>query len=300
MAHDHSHGNDSSSEYYIEQLFTIFVCGAVGLVAIRMYQTDMLRHILAEPFHVPVLVGGIGVLVLVALRAAAVWREAGAGHSHSHDHGSHDHAHHDHLHDHAHHDHLHDHRGGHDHSHDHADEDHGHSHDLSWTFARLLVLVFPVALYLLGLPNAGFSQEHQRRLLGHDESVGPVEFGATTEQGEGIAMRFNDLNGAAFDPAKRKELEGQTVILKGKLNRIGEKEFTLYKLKMTCCAADTTPLKVRLITRQSLSGFDNLDWVRVKGQIQFVQSPGADFFIPLIKVADLTDIQRIPAESDYE
>ena len=35
----------------------------------------------------------------------------------------------------------------------------GHSHDMSWVFARMLILVFPVALFALGVPNAGFSKE---------------------------------------------------------------------------------------------------------------------------------------------
>src|SRR5437763_14869299 len=98
MAHDHHHG-ESASEYYVEQLFTILVCGALGLVAVEMYRTNMLRFVLAPQFHVPVLIGGIAILVLVAVRAVAVWREAGAEHTHEHDH-SHDHHGHEHSHEH--------------------------------------------------------------------------------------------------------------------------------------------------------------------------------------------------------
>ena len=37
------------------------------------------------------------------------------------------------------------------------DHDHPHSHDLSWMFARMLIMFFPIGLFFLGLPNANSS-----------------------------------------------------------------------------------------------------------------------------------------------
>ena len=127
---------------------------ALAFVGIQLYRSDRLRHILAPQFHLPVLIGSISVLVLVAVRAVSVWREAGElqplndmscqeNHIHS-----------------AACDHLPGMPGG---ANPDANlvDDHGHSHDMSWMFARMLVLVFPVALFALGMPNSSFSKEGQ-------------------------------------------------------------------------------------------------------------------------------------------
>jgi hypothetical protein len=327
MAHDHHHHGDSARDYFVEQLLTIFVVGAFGAVGILMYTSDRLQYILAAPFHLPVLIGGIAVLVLVAVRAVAVWQEAGAAQAHAHDHHGHDHGHHHHEHDPAHQhghpvhlhthdephvhgpdcqhdhghthadDHLHKHDHGHDH-HDHSHDDHGHSHDLAWVFVRMLVLFFPVALYLIGVPNSGFSQERIAKMLTKEESLG-VEIDKVAT-GEGSVLSFNDLNEAAYDEGKREALSGSVGILVGRFDRIGDKEFRLYRLKMTCCAADTVPLKVRILTKTAVSGYGNGEWVKVKGEVRFVQPPGSTQFIPVIAVADIADIQKTKALPEYE
>ena len=77
---------------------------------------------------------------------------------------------------------------------------------------------------------------------------------------------------------------------------------SLIRLRMTCCAADTIPLKVRIITPYALSGFNDLEWVSVKGQIQFISAPGSNRYIPVIKVAENTDVSKLKDQSknDYE
>lgn len=168
MAHDHSHEDRVS--YFAEQLSTIGICGALGAVAIMLYSQDTLKLFLDSKFHLPVLLGGIVLLGLVAVRAVAVWQLAGVpaanhNHDHQHDHG-HEHGHH-HDHDHAHehgeacgHEHgdcghIHDH--AHDHGHEHAN-DHGHDH--AWNPWRYAVLLLPIVLFFLGLPNQGFSSKY--------------------------------------------------------------------------------------------------------------------------------------------
>jgi hypothetical protein len=314
MAHDHHH-HGSGRDYFVEQLLTIFVVGAFGVVGVLLYTDGRLQYILAKPFHLPVLIGGIAVLMLVAVRAVAVWQEAGAqGHAHEHDHHGHHHHHeHDpaekhghpvhHHHDHHEHgpdcDHGHEHHDhDHAHHHDHAADDHGHSHDLSWVFARMLVLFFPVALYLIGVPNSGFSQERILKMLQPEQAIG-VDVGSVAT-GEGHVMSFNDLNEAAYDESKREALAGKVGILVGRFDRIADKEFRLYRLKMTCCAADTVPLKVRIVTKTAVSGFAQSEWVQVKGEVRFVQPPGSTQYIPVIAVADVADIQRTKGLSEYE
>src|SRR5207253_525104 len=109
---------------------------------------------------------GLALLVMVLMRAAVLWISVGrkaqtvpATHGHSHDHG-HEHHHHHHGHDHGHEHHHHEHGEGceHHHEHDHdlthalaPSADNGHSHDSApW---RYVVMLIPVLLFLLGLPN---------------------------------------------------------------------------------------------------------------------------------------------------
>jgi hypothetical protein len=332
MAHAHHHHGESVSNYFTEQLLTILVCGLIGFAAIQMYRTDRLDF-LADQFRKPVLYGGIGVLVLVVLRSVAVWKEAGEMQAHLQA---------------CEQDHVHSADCNHEHFHGHAygpdeEHDHEHSHDLSWVFARMLILVFPVALYFLGLPSASFSKERHIQLLGNDTALGsealkklvedaevvepPKEVNGATVRvlktktglkiretvsaagaepklelisGSGRPMRFNELNDAALDEGKRKYMEGETAILEGKFKRLADKEFSLFRMKMTCCAADTVPLKVRIVVPQALAGFDDFQWVRVKGQIQFMQVPGQNRFIPVIMVADIRDVSKETPKNEYE
>src|ERR1700730_17347465 len=108
MAHVHAHDRSS---YYLEQIWTIATCGALGVVMILLWEYKVLPIFLDPKFHDPVLWGGVALLVLVAIRITALWRAVGqtvAGHSHSHAEGhahGHEHGpgcdHHDHDHDHV-------------------------------------------------------------------------------------------------------------------------------------------------------------------------------------------------------
>src|SRR6185312_7120745 len=105
MAHDHSHGDRSA--YYLNQLFTIAVCGALGGVAVMLWWSGKIALMLHPKFYLWVLMVGVTLLLLVVLRAVAVWRsvdEAVLEHSHDHDHEhcGHHHGHCDHDHDHDH------------------------------------------------------------------------------------------------------------------------------------------------------------------------------------------------------
>src|SRR5215212_8741031 len=98
MAHDHDHEADES--YFLDQIFSIALCGAIGGIAVLLFvKKTMLTIILDQKFHPYVLAGGIVLLILVAIRAVALWKLAGEiqpGHSHDHSHPHH----HDHDHDH--------------------------------------------------------------------------------------------------------------------------------------------------------------------------------------------------------
>src|SRR5208282_6108404 len=104
-AHDHTHADDQAT-YVLEQLCIIGMSAGLGLLAVLVYWNNKLGFPIGlnPVFHLPVLVGGITIVVFAAVRAVAVWFEVGqpAGKGHAHDH-AHDCDGHDHCHDeHAH------------------------------------------------------------------------------------------------------------------------------------------------------------------------------------------------------
>jgi hypothetical protein len=262
VATDHQHCGEALRDYFAGQLLTLFVVGCFGLVGILMYRNDQLGYILALPFHGPVLIGGSAILVIVVVRAISLWREAGHLNACSH-------------------------------------SAHGHNHDLAWVFSRLLVLSFPVGLFLFGVPNSGFSRDRIRMLLGGDDAL-TGEVSAVAHRNETVA-RFNELIEAANDEGQRESLKGQTAVLEGRINWIDTRQFSLFRLKMTCCGADVVALKVRIVLKNgTLDAFDDFDWVQMKGQIQFVQAPNSERYIPVIVVEDVRDIRKIKPKKEYD
>jgi uncharacterized repeat protein (TIGR03943 family) len=284
-AHTHSHGHHHHHHHgdeNLEQLFTVGICGAFGTVAVALAvpalnATDpnnpsILTIILSKDFHLFVLIAGIALLALTFLRAVALWREAA---EHAKLHHSHDP------------NHVHDENCGHDHGHGHS---HGHDHDHSHggVYWRAVVLLFPIVLFIWGQPNKGFSDEWINERLGTASEIG--ERKAVAAKAGGRSFSFDELNAFANNAEKRASEEGKQATVKGQFRKIGDREATLFRLKMTCCAADTIPLKARIIADSSLSFIANNQWVEVTGQLQFVQVPGSSEFLPLI-VAETKNIK---------
>jgi hypothetical protein len=304
MTHDHSH--DDRNAYYLEQLFTIAVCGALGGVVIMFWKNGQLWF-LTPKFHLWVLLGGITLLLLVLIRAIAVWRSVDESvtvpldsHDHDHEHCDHDHAHCDHDHGHGHEHgvqtatqttgigtavapmtvlaHSHDHGHGHDHSHGHG-HNHDHGHDHGWAPWRYVVLLLPVVLYFLNLPNRGFSADAGDSLHGLQLSV------PTNVRSTGIAeIGFAELQQASLTPESRDYREGKTVTLTGQYAGDSPKRFTLVRYKMACCAADAVKLNaVIMLDPNSDSSIDpdkyRNKWVEVKGRVHFFPKPNSNEYI---------------------
>ncbi len=281
--HDHSHGEGHGlADYYLEQLLTIFICGAFGLVAVLMYQFEMLKYILASQFYIPVLIGGIGLLLVTALRGVCLWRSVGGDHDHDHDHAHHDH------------------KPGEDCDHpSHAADDHGdHSaedHDHGNIYWRIVVLAFPIVLFLMGLPNKTFSKEYIEGKLGKDGAIGALA--DVAERGGEATYDFSSLAVASANEDKRRSLEGTPAKITGQLRHIpgSPDEFGLFYLKTTCCATDAVPLKARIkVERPSLADAfkkkfpaDAKDhhWVQVSGTIQFAKLENGEY-ITVLRVKD--------------
>jgi len=270
-AHDHG---QAEGDYYIEQLLTILLCGAIGTVAILMYQFDRLNVMLAPQFHAWVLGGGIVLLIMAFIRGIVLWntvKPEEAGHVH-----------------------------GPDCNHDHDHGDHGHMPGA--VYLKIIPLALPVLLFVMGLPNAaGFSQEWINRRLGEAANIGELK-AVEVKNGDVITLDFAELNMAAYDAAKRANYEGRRVRVKGQLKSISEKEYTLFKLKMTCCAADMIPLKARIKSDVVIprATFKDNDWVSVEGVLQFaevVDTKANSTFIPVFRIGERLDgLQPAAAE----
>lgn len=265
VGHDHGHGHDEN-EYYIEQLLTILLCGATGTVAVLMYVYDRLTVMLAPQFHGWVLGGGIVLLLMAFIRGVVLWntvKPLEAGHVHGPDC---------------------------DHGHDHGD----HDHMPGAVYLKIIPLALPVLLFVMGLPNAaGFSQEWVNRRLGEAANIGEIK-SVEAKEGDVITLDFAELNMAAYDGAKRANYEGRRVRVKGQLKSISEKDYTLFKLKMTCCAADMIPLKARIKSDVVIprATFKDNDWVSVEGVLQFVEvidKQANSTFIPVFRIGEKLD-----------
>jgi hypothetical protein len=287
MSHDHDHSDES---YYIDQLCAIGISGAIGLVMFLLWYWDSLYY-LKSTFGVFVMLGGIALMVLAAIRGVALWiavgREKKAAalhghehhHHHHHDHGhghdhhhDHDHGHiqanhpHDHTHEHIqeHHHHDHGHGTGHDHGHAHS-HDHPHvaaaqtnfdeGHDHGWAPWRYAVLVLPVVLFLLDVPPRATSEDLA------DDGIPYLPY-AKVEQ-------------AANDAQARMDFTGKHTHLRGWFSGKGTgiREFSLVRYRMNCCAIDAVPVNLIVRIRPEAPAIDAKDyegkWVDLSGQLGF-------------------------------
>ncbi len=260
--HAHGHG---LSDYYLEQLVTVFVCGAMGLTAVLMYTFGRLDVILIPALRPWVLAGGIALLVVTAVRAVSLWRSVSATRD-DHDHGTPGHVH------------------GPDCGHDHAPGDHAHMP--GGIYLKTIPLMIPLLMFVMGMPNSsGFSMENINSRLGKAVALGELQ-DVAAKSGDTLTLDFGELNMSAYDPGKRDAYEGRKVRVTGQLKKVSEKDYELFKLKMTCCAADMIPLKARIKSEIVIpqSQFPDHQWVTVEGQLQFVEIPEKKMFLPVIRI----------------
>jgi len=301
--HGHSHAPTSDlAGYYLEQLLTLGASGALGGVAVVLYTSGKLNFILHPKFHLFVLIGGIALLTLVLVRGICLWVAVGEPTSEPvHEHGpgcEHDHGHQhgpgcDHDHDHgvttqpaslamappaqADHGHSHSHAPSHGHSHG---GDDGHSH--GWAPWRIILLLLPVALFFLDLPN--------KAMFAYADSSQGISFDGVSKSRGTTSASFLTLEKAALTPESREVFTDMTVSLEGVFAGNDDKRFTLTRPTMNCCAADAITLKAVILVDyrqvEEVANAPRLDpaklsggkWVRVTGTVKFLQRDGTGPF----------------------
>jgi len=155
-------------------------------------------------------------------------------------------------------------------------------------------------LYGLQLPNQGFSIEHLARNMGTEKLEINTE--AATKK-DGLVLRFNELDNARLTKAGREVFEGQSASLTGMFWPLpggNGNEFTLFRLRMTCCAADSIPLKVRIISPEAVL-MKQRDWVKVEGRISFSKVADRDEYVPVIILESADQVKPTTADNnEYE
>jgi DUF1980 C-terminal domain len=336
-AHDHAHGHHdhdhAADAYYLDQLCMVGLCGAFGVICLSLYfwQTGMLNLLLGPQFHPAVLLSGIALVIVSAVRAAALWHESGrTATAHAHDHHEHDHDHaHDHDHGHSHegccgHDHAHDHEHAHGHhhghSHDHADHDHA-DHDHGWAPWRYVIMLLPIMLFLLGLPNKGpEAREPTHKVDTSQDAAGFAGLIAAAPDnavqvstwlaalylggGDPEPVNFKQLEAFAAAPATRAEWQGKTVTVRGQFMPMSnDRVFSLVRFRIQCCAADAIQLNVPIVSRESLFGLQDRvnrnDWVKVTGTVAFRENreKRGEYFTAVM-VPSLRAIEQCPPDTN--
>jgi hypothetical protein len=303
MAHARSH--EGQSTYYLEQTCTIAACGTMAGVCIWLYVQGGLWNILKPDQHLAVLVGGIGLLLLALIRVSAAWNTVGRSAVNCRNRipaDSHDHFHHRH--------------------HDHAYRDHAiyrptrpahlgwpgvrdvsnprsRNHDIApWRYA---LMILPVVLFLLGLPQAGGM--NAGNFEGPD---GNFTIDDTAANGEGVLISFGQLVRATNDREMRDKLEGATVRVIGQYQGDHSDYFTLVRYKINGGRTDAIYLQA-LIGVDTQSGKCPINpetyrnhWVQITGKLSFNLN---DANYPVIrlspKVADDQDVVKfVPPDSN--
>jgi hypothetical protein len=153
------------------------------------------------------------------------------------------------------------------------------------------VLLFPVILFLIGLPNKGpqvraaaAQVDTSHEFLGYATLIeagrDPLEllvmWAALTSEdsGKATALDFNMLKEVSKEARDRDYWKGKRVRVIGQFapSPNSDRVFTLVRFKIRCCAADAIPINVPMISREPTSGIKEGEWVEVTGQLEFQKS----------------------------
>lgn len=154
--------------------------------------------------------------------------------------------------------------------------------------------MLPVVLYFLNLPNGTFSTGAYASMMA---STGVGGEGSQVANKEGFVNGFKEIIDATYDAKAREAMEGKTGSLKGKYGPISNKQFNLYRVKMSCCAADAVPIPIIVVSEENITHVRPADWVEVEGKITFQNVRGKYVAVLYLKSAD--QVKSIPPLPPY-
>ena len=249
-----------------------------GTVPVWFYATGRIAAYLKGPFQVYALIGGLGLIVLGLFCILTARQTAGES-------------------------------CGHDHGHTHEGEEHNHQDQNPWV--TLLLMIIPV-LAGLAFTKDDFSAEFVERRSRASSAQSLDRLFAnlppytretlernTRKDSEGnFLVEMTQLFWSGSDEEMREVMDGIPIALDGKITRESEeldpegKRLRLYKLMMTCCAADAAVIGVPVEFEGPLPEFPSGRWVRITGTIAYEtreEEPTA-----FIKVKSITETEPPP------
>jgi hypothetical protein len=189
----------------------------------------------------------------------------------------------------------------------------GHDHDHGWAPWRYALLLIPLLIFFLRWPSkpprvSGF----EMALVGDPKEeaanftslvgVGPsplqqLAMLSSTVYRKVESVDFKTLEGASVDEDSRQEWKGRMVRVKGQFvpSPYNDRQFTLVRLKIQCCAADAIPLRVPLICRESITEIPTDQWVDVTGKVEF-QEVSLGRFVTILRIPVKDNVQACAAE----
>jgi hypothetical protein len=125
-----------------------------------------------------------------------------------------------------------------------------------------------------------------------------------TRTADVIDLQFLELNDAALSKERRAYYAGKIGRLKGQfLPGQNDRMFSLARIRIRCCAADTTTLNIIIILDDkvpggTLSAFKPQAWIQVTGEIQFRKRKDRDEYATVMVVSHASDIKPTDPDPD--
>jgi uncharacterized repeat protein (TIGR03943 family) len=196
---------------------------------------------------------------------------------------------------------------------------HCHDHEHGWAPWRYGVLLLPVMLYLLRLPNESFgvtagaavqrdptkdAAKASTLIASFQSPLQRIVLGAVVMGGRIENVDFKELQAVAnSDPEEQKQWIGRNVRLKGQFAmRPGiDRQFSLVRFKITCCSADAIQLHVVFLCDESVANLHTQNtWVEVTGQINSFVPDAEGNKVTVLRVASRKDIKQTkPDQNPY-
>ncbi len=155
------------------------------------------------------------------------------------------------------------------------------------------MLLLPVVLYFLNLPNKTFSAD-----AGGNVNIGALDAPTFVRDNGSAEIGFAELQQASLSPESRDYYEGKTITLTGQYSGQDPKRFTLVRFKIACCAADAVKLNaVIMVDAGSGEAIDpdkyRNKWVEVKGRVHFIQRPGSNEYLTALILYPIKEVEPL-------
>lgn len=250
-------------------------------VLLYFYAGGRINKYLATDFRPLALIGGLGLAVVGLFNLLTAWNEVDCGH----DHGE-------------------------------ADDPHDHENGETHPLAAFLLMVVPIAFSVAWTKDAYSIAALSRKGLYDSPVSGATPFFASSMQPltleeiekshrktpEGyIEFNLMELFYATGDRELQTIIDGLKVETVGrwideKMHNPNSSRKRLYRLFLTCCAADSRPIPIILEFGAQPPDFPENDWVKVSGIMRFPSEEGS--LKPILIVEHVTSVTP-PQEENF-